>query len=87
MDTSCHQASGQCHPESRGPNPASLALLLQDLVGIRSVYMVLNEEEVMRLCCVNLCRAYRMLQLPTVYLLDVNHEHTHVQYECRYSHV
>lgn len=64
------------------------------LVGIRSVYITLNEEEVMRLCCVNLCWAYRMLQLPKVYLLDVNHEHihthTHVQYKqthsCRYSH-
>lgn len=51
------------------------------LVGIRSVYIVLNEEEVMRLCCVNLSWAYRMLQLPIVYLLDVNYEHTHFMYD------
>lgn len=33
------------------------------LVGIRSVYITPHQEEVMRLCCVNLCRAYRMPQL------------------------
>ena len=39
---------------------------------IRSVYTRPSEEEVMRLRCVNLRRAHRMLQLPTVYLRDVN---------------
>lgn len=77
MDTNCHRAnppaaSWQCHPEANVTFPASRWL---------------SEEEVMRLRCVNLRSAYRMLQLPKVYLLDVNHERTRMYINTHTRHV
>lgn len=77
MDTSCHRAnpratSPRCHPESRGAKSGTRA---GAAAGTRTP---LNEQEVMRLCWVNVDRVYSTPQLLRVYLLNVNQEHTRV---------
>lgn len=82
MDTNCQRTnpaatSLHCHPERRGGTRAGV------LVGTCSIYTPLNEQEVMRLCWVNVGRAYRTPQLLRVYLLNVNQEHTHARVNTR----
>lgn len=68
MDTSCHRANPRGR-HAAGPKVAPLFLLFQDGGWCPGGHIAPNEQEVMRLRCVNL---HRMPQLPTVYLLDAN---------------